>query len=216
MQRVHSRELIEICSAPEPQEAAWRELLVRFMPNIDAGVGTAFRQAGIELGREDREDLRQEVCCRLLQRERAALRQCRAGETAGIEAYLFRLAQRVAFDHLRRRRAQCRGGGYRVFSVGTGEVAERPPTPFESASPERAFLRGEPLRHILGRRPTASRRLDRQLLLWALRDGLSSREIQLRLGGRLGISAIDSRLYRLRRRLSRRGVDVPLRRRARS
>lgn len=73
---------------------AWHELLRRYGHRIAA----AFHQAG---ARDDHDDLRQELCTRLLARDAAALRDFRAERPGALPLLLHKVARSVAIDHLR-------------------------------------------------------------------------------------------------------------------
>jgi hypothetical protein len=80
-------------------------------------------------------------------------------------------------------------------------------------SPEQRALLAEQWRLLVARcrRAGSAGELDRRLLIWSLRDGLTSSEIARRLGGRIGASGIDTRLHRMRHRLAADGLVLPYR-----
>lgn len=210
MEHVASWKLVRSCAeTPEPE--AWAAFIDRFGQRLAAGVCSAFRRAGVACPPEELDDVVQEVYCRLLRRRRAALRACRGREDCEIDAYLFRLAQRVALDHLRARAAARRGGDVTHVSDGDGSpaagLASREP------SPEDRTLLTEQWRLLAARcgRSPDTEDLDRRLLVWSLRDGLTSAEIARRLRGRIGPSGVDTRLHRMRHRLAAEGVLLPRR-----
>ncbi|MGH9379144.1 MAG: RNA polymerase sigma factor [Thermoanaerobaculia bacterium] len=210
MEHVASWVLIERC-ARVSEPGAWSAFVDRFGRRLAAGVSSAFRRAGFACPPEELDDVVQEVYCRLLRRGRAALRACRGREECEIDAYLFRLAQRVALDHLRARAATRRGGD--VAHVANGDEATLEGLASREPSPEQRTMLAEQWRLLAARcrRREDAGDLDRRLLMWSLRDGLTSSEIARRLGGRIGPSGVDTRLHRLRSRLAAEGLRLPLR-----
>lgn len=210
MEHLTSWELVQCCAeTPEPE--AWTAFVDRFGRRLAAGVCSAFRRAGVACPREELDDVMQDVYCRLLRRGRAALRACRGREDCEIDAYLFRLAQRVALDHLRARAAVRRGGDVPHVADDDGSPADGLAS--REPSPEDRTLLAEQWRLLASscRGSSDSEDLDRRLLIWSLRDGLTSSEIARRLRGRIGPSGIDTRLHRMRHRLAAEGLLLPRR-----
>jgi DNA-directed RNA polymerase specialized sigma24 family protein len=205
-------QLIEECAASRRDEP-WRELLERFTEAIEKGVSRGLRRCGRGAAGHDREDLRQEVYCKLLEHDARALRQCRGCTEQEVRAYLARIAERVVRDAVRATMAEKRGGGL-LRECGAGEtlshLACSRPSPercAERAEAGRRFLAG--CRAVLGRR-AAGRELT--ILYLAVIEDWSSPEICRRLGAGLTPGRVDSLVHRSRRRLAAHGVVVPRRR----
>ena len=77
-------ELLRRC-AGGGDEVAWRRFVELFGPALDAGVRRVARQAGLPGDPASREELLQEVYCRLLENRGRILLDCRA-ETAAAAA----------------------------------------------------------------------------------------------------------------------------------
>lgn len=217
MESTHLVELLQRCAvAPEP--ANWNEFVRRFRDRLRRGIRSAFRRAGCRCRAEDLEDLMQETYYRLLRQDRRALRGCRGRYDAEIEAYLHRLAQRVAYDHLRARGAAKRGWDLRKRNGE--EDLDLDSTPGPAPGPERRLLWREEFALLESRCRLALQgpglETDMRLLRWVFFEGLSSREISRRLAGRLAPSGVDTRLYRLRIRLAAAGIRLPRRRSGRA
>ncbi len=208
-------ELIEGCVSRRAEP--WQELLARFGASLESGLSRGLRRCNARQAAEWREDLRQEVYCRLLEHDARALRRCRGRHEREVGAYLARIAERVVFDALRGEAAAKRGGptGRRVRREDALEGAL-----WCGPSPERRAELAEAggrlvavCRHAAGRRRTARR--DLAILYLALFEDWTSPEICRRLGGGLTESAVDSVIHRGRRRLAAAGLAVPGRRAAR-
>lgn len=208
-QQLTAAELIDRCSRGR-DAGSWEEFHRRFRARLRGGVRRAFRCAGRLPDPDALEEMEQEIYCRLLATDRRALRLCRGRRESEIGGYLTRLAERVTLDHLRRRGAACRN------PEREAPLAELAAPPCLSARAERRLLARERLARFVRacrsacRGPMAER--DLAILRWALIEGMSSREIAERLGGRLTPSGVDSQLCRLRQRLRRSGCTLPRRR----
>ena len=154
----------------------------------------------------------QEVYCRLLGGGRRR-RHFRGDSEAQLMTYLQRVAASVVVDARRRSLAEKRWGGQRVAwaewklapAVGV-PAASGPDDRLFADERRRAFL--ALCRQALGRRATPTTvRIARLALL----EGWSSREIARGLAGGMGIAGVDSVIYRLRRNLARRGIELPRR-----
>lgn len=211
--------LLARCAASRCAES-WGELLARFGPKIAAGVGRALARSGSRNPVDLAEDLRQEVFCRLLADDARALTRCRGRNDREIGSYLFRVAESVAVDHLRKLVALKRGGSpaeetppARRDPAGRDPVCGRP-------GPERRLLLAQERDRFfaLCRRLLAAgqRRRDLQIVYLALFQDCSSREIARRFRGRVSAAAVDSVIHRLRRGLAAEGLALPQRRRRRS
>ncbi len=185
----------------------WREFVRRCERGIRRAVWRAFQRGGVELSEPDLEELVQDLYCRLL-----TVRGFRGRTELELWAYLTRVAKNLAIDHHRATQA----GKRRTAQVSTtlrGAPYER----FVSldASPEDRCLEDERWRVFLRRCAAISPRRRRAIVraLWmALQEGWSSREIAVRLNGRLSASQIDSLIWRFSRRLLAEGLQVPRRR----
>lgn len=203
-----TRELLDSC-ARSPEAGAWRDLVHRCGPVIEAGVRRALRRAGQEepdFGTV--EDLVQEVYCRLLERGGRRLRSFRGSTEAQARIWLRCLAQRVACDLLRAAGAAKRGRGLTVtpgHRIG-GSPADA------TACPERRFLGRERLRHLTrGWRRLAGGEREARILRLVFFGGLTSREVSEASGGSLSPSSVDSVVFRFRKRLEAEGLPVPVR-----
>jgi RNA polymerase sigma factor (sigma-70 family) len=167
------------------------------------------------VGREDRQDLLQEVYFRLLEKQGQRLRRCRAQGQQAVGAYLSRIAESVVIDHLRAEAATKRGRGRVVSDAGDGELGPFERAPDRGPSPEERVLLREK-RRLFARHcrdavgPRHATR-DLRVLYLAFFEGWTSGEISGRLGGGLTPSSVDSLLHRLKRRLARAGLQVPRR-----
>lgn len=199
-------ELLHRC-ARERRSTDWEELLGHYGPRLAAGVRRAFKRAGSPPSAEDVEELLQEVYCRLLEHGGRRLLRCHGSSEAEVGAYLLRLAENAALDHLRAAGAAKRGTDLQVaLDAGPGARLSEVLSDSE-ASPEERVLDGERRRRllVLCRRLAAGRYPRRNLAIFRLAvfEGWSSREIARACGGSLAPSSIDSVLHRMRRRLLR-------------
>ncbi len=105
-------------------EAAWETLISRYGTGLKARVRRALRRTGMRPRGELIEEIVQEVYCRLLAGGSWRLRQCRATSQYQVSAFLGKVAERVALDHVRAARAQKRGGQVRERH-GRGGAADR-------------------------------------------------------------------------------------------
>ncbi len=91
-------------------EPAWR----RFVETFDRQIRGNIVQTLLRLDRraytDTVDELVQEVYCRLLDKNRRALRSCRAQSDSSFRGYLACLCANLVVDHLRSRSAQKRGG----------------------------------------------------------------------------------------------------------
>ncbi len=214
MQDQPSLGLVNRCAVERDAEL-WREFVDRYGHRLAAGVRRALRRCGARVGREERQDLLQEVYLRLLDKQGHRLRRCQGRGDRAVGAYLSKIAESAVFDHLRAEAAAKRGRGCLVEGAGDGDE-----DPFEGAvgpgpSPEEMLLSRERRRLFLGhcRNALSARhtRRDLRVLFLAFFEGWTSREISQRLGGGLTPSSVDSLLHRLKRRLARVGLQVPRR-----
>lgn len=103
-------DLLRRCAhGSEPR--VWRQFVGRYEEVLQAGVHHGFRLTGrLSPQAADREDMLQEVYCRLLAAGRKRLRNCRAEGNNAVSAFLYRMAVRVVLDHYRMGVAVRRGG----------------------------------------------------------------------------------------------------------
>jgi RNA polymerase sigma factor (sigma-70 family) len=207
-------ELLRRCAAGGDDDA-WRRFLELYGGAVTAGVRRVLRRAGRRYDRASREELVQEVYCRLLERDGRILRACRGESSAEVATYLLRVAESVAVDRLRSRAAAKRGRD-RLVRLRDGERRQRQPGfVADSPGPEARLLARERRRRAFSRcrRLAGGRTPERDLsvLFLAYCRGYSSREIARRLGGGLTPARVDSLMHRLRRRLARGGIRIPRR-----
>lgn len=210
--QLSSADLFRRCAAGGC-DRAWREFVERFHGRLSHAVRRTLLRLGGDAPHEERvDDLVQEVYCRLLSEGRR--RQRFRGATEGqLMTYLQRVVASVVIDARREALAEKRAGGLRV----TWQEWRLPPEAAVVAdeSPEERLLAEERrlgllaiCRDALGRQANAT---TARIARLALLEGWSSREIAERLDGRMGVAGIDSLIYRLRRRLAGRGIDLPRR-----
>ena len=198
-------DLLAACARREGP--AWELLLAEFGPWLAAAIRRQLGESGRAGTDEERAELLQELWCRLLQCDGRMLRAFRGTTHAEAGAYLAAIARSITVDHVRWCRARKRSGAM----VGLGAA-----DPIDSAPGPEAMLLGRErvrtakrrLRELLG--PKASRR-SRTTAELALFGGLTSREIASRSRGATSVGAVDSLLYRVRRRLAENGLR-PVRR----
>lgn len=212
-----STDLFRSCSSAD-SDRAWREFVHRFHPRLVAAVQRTLLRLDARSGDDDRvEDLVQEIYCRLLAGGRRNLQRFQGETEAELVVYLQRIAASVVVDRRRVALAGKRWGGVRVtyeewFTVTLRQGVDR-------ESPEERLLARERRREFLlvcrsalGRRSTAT---TLRIARLALLEGWTSREIAAGLDGQMGVAGIDSVIYRLRRSLAQRGIDLPRRDRRR-
>ncbi len=194
-------------------EQSWQEIVRHFHPRLVAAVRRAIALRGSTLASDLAEDLAQEVWCRLL--AHAPTWSFRGTSEGEAMVYLRRVLESVVADADRAARAQKRAVAmtYSLDTVGAARVRAG-----EGSSPEARLLAAERrclvmerCRRALGRRASP---LALRAARLALIDGLSSREVSRKLGGRLTTTAIDTMICRLRRRLGAAGIELPRRPRA--
>jgi DNA-directed RNA polymerase specialized sigma24 family protein len=209
--------LLARCAAGRCSES-WKELLDRFGHKISAGVGRALARFGCRNPIEMAEDLRQDVFLRLLADDARILTRCRGRSDREIGAYLFRVAESVAVDHLRRLLALKRGGAPCEDEAPVRVASESDPACDRPGPESRLILEQERGRFLaLCRRLVGAgqTRRDLQIVYLALFQDCSSREIARRSGGLVTAGAVDSLIHRVRRGLAAQGLELPQRRRRR-
>jgi len=209
--------LLARCAAGRCSES-WKELLDRFGHKISAGVGRALARFGCRNPVEMAEDLRQDVFLRLLADDARILTRCRGRSDREIGAYLFRVAESVAVDHLRKLMALKRGGApcEDEAPVLTGSASD---AACDRPGPERRLILEQERARFLAlcRRLVGAgqARRDLQIVYLALFQDCSSREIARRSRGLVTAGAVDSLIHRVRRGLAAQGLELPQRRRRR-
>lgn len=201
-------------------QAAWEELIRRYGRLVSGQVHRSLKTAGVPAAPELVEERVQEVYCRLLMGGTGRLRLLRRWSEGQVVNYLSRVAQRVVVDELRTRGAAKRGGRAGIlFTTCPRELADRAVDP--RGTPEELAMMAEGRRLILDRcrRITESMMASRtergrclRILRLAILEGWSSTEIARAEGGLLAASTVDSLVHRVRRRLSRGGLEMPGRR----
>ena len=219
MQSCKARDLLQRCAIDRDAET-WQEFFNRFDRRIAVGVYRTLAKFDARIGSEDRQDLLQEVYCRLLERRGRYLRRCRGEFDGAVGAYLGRVAESVVVDYLRNLSAAKRGSarlGERRWDASL-ELAEW--VADSNRSPEELLLRRERhtrflcrCRDLVGSR---SPKRDLEVLYLAFFQGWTSREISSRIGNGLTPSAVDSLVHRMKKRLARAGIEVPRRRSVRA
>jgi RNA polymerase sigma factor (sigma-70 family) len=214
MSQVEIRDLLRRCAAGG-DEAAWRRFLDLFGPALAAGVRRVARRAGLPGDPTSREELLQDVYCRLLENDGRILRDCRGDTRPAVAAYLRRVAESAAVDRLRLLTAAKRGRHLLVRLSDADRRRWRGSFLAESPGPEQRLLARERRRRAFARcrRLVGGRSPQRDLsvLFLAYCRGLDSREIARRLGGGLTPARVDSLVHRVRRRLARGGIRIPRR-----
>ena len=214
MSREEIGELLRRC-ATGGDGAAWREFLELFGAALSAGVRKVARQAGLPGDPASREELLQEVYCRLLENRGRILLDCRGDSAPAVAAYLRRVAESAAVDRLRLLTAAKRGRHLLVRLNEANRGRWRGSFVAEAPGPEARLLARERRRRAFARcrRLVGGRSPQRDLsvLYLAYCRGLSSREIARRLGGGLTPARVDSLMHRVRRRLARGGIRIPRR-----
>ena len=215
MQGCEARELIWRCARRRDRET-WDLFRERYERWLTAGVKRTLVRFDVNVTEDEREDLLQEVYCRLLEKNGRGLTRCRAEVEGAVVIYLARIAESVVVDYLRNRGAAKRGRDL-VTDLGDEPgrgIGDRIADP--RRSPEELLLLRERRDRFLtqckstliGRR-TAQR--DFEVLVLALFEGWTSREISGKLDGRMTPSAVDSLVHRIKRRLQKLGVELPRR-----
>ena len=207
--------LLERCATGQ-ENAAWDELMDRYGRRLAGGVGRGLRRAGLWLERQDREDLLQEVYCKLLENRGRRLRRCRGRGDLAVGAYLARIAETVTLDHLRSRAADKRGGGRVVSLERPARYGRSRSVRDPAVSPEERLLARERRNMFIGRCRRAAgaktTRRDLRILYLAFFEGLTSRQVARIVGDGLSPNSVDSVIYRVRRRLAEGGMPLPRRR----
>jgi RNA polymerase sigma factor (sigma-70 family) len=191
---------------------SWERFIQEFDPSIRSGIGRVLRRCAVPFDRDRMDDLRQEVYCRMLDRDARILRSCRGRGDREVAAYLRQVASNVTVDRLRIDGTKKRGV---AITVQSGDLSKSLPDPRSkgaAATDRRILVRGarrrffQRCRELLG---PGLRHSDTAMLYLAAFEGWPSREI----GSRYGLSpgAVDSRLSRLGRRLAAGGLQLPAR-----
>lgn len=203
----HPTDLLSRC-AGDRRSPAWRTLVADYGRYLEFGVRRALRRFDFSPEPSLIEDLVQEAYCRLLEDGGRRLRTFRGTVPAELGAWLRRLAERTALDHLRAAVAAKRGGDTKLVPHDMLEDDPSDPT----ACPQRRVEQRERLRHFVRRcreMPGGERGV--RILGLVLAAGWTSREVARASGGNLSRSGVDSMVYRLRRRLRDEGLALAVR-----
>lgn len=215
MQSVQPQELVHRC-ATDRDPLLWDEFLNRFELSVRASVQRALVRYGARLHLVDREDLTQEVYCRLLERGGRNMLRLRGQSEASVGSYLGRIAKSVVVDHLRSRAAVKRGRHLISCPSGSGDFDLADWAVDGQLSPEEQLLIRERksgllecCRQVMGRR---TRERDFKVFYLAFFEGRTSREICEFFDGEINPSTVDSLIYRLKKRFGEMGIRLPRRR----
>lgn len=207
-------DLFRLCAAGTRDDAAWQRFVQCFGARLRAGVARVLRRLDQPARADAVDDLVQDVYCRLL--ERAGNGAAFRGRTEGeVLTYLQRVCESVVVDRLRGRAAAKRGGRHLTVELKAGDGGPAETIADGGVSPETHCLHRE-LQGLLldGCRAAAepsSRARNVAIFRLAVLDGWTSREIAEELGRGLKAGSIDSVVHRQRKRLRRRGFEVPAR-----
>ncbi len=203
-----TQDLFQQC-ARSPESTAWPELVARFEPSIAQGVRRALKRCELPAHPDRVDDLVQDTFCRLLEKDRRRLKSFQGTAEAQAAAWIKRLAERSALDQIRAARARRRGGVAQPWPTRAPELL---PARKVAASPEHRALHRERLRQFLTYcRTLGSGERNARILRLVLVEGWSSREVSKACRGALAPSAVDSIVYRFRRRLAHADLPVPQR-----
>jgi RNA polymerase sigma factor (sigma-70 family) len=204
--------LVADCATASASDPVWKSLVETLQPQLRAAVRRELALCGERRDPDVVDDLVQEVWCRLLARDRRALASFQGADERAARAWLRRVAASVTIDLLRAAGARKRRPP-ELRSLDAGEEARLDAG--SGCCPERRLLARERLaellrlcREALGERSSRDRL---RIVRWGLLEGWPSREIARRLGGRWTELAIDSLLFRVRRRLEAKGYRLPRR-----
>lgn len=209
----------------EDDPSGWDLFVRRYGSWLRRRCWYVLQQGGGQVYTDEVDELVQEVYCRLLENGRCQLRCFRGDSEKALLAYLARVARHVVLDHLRYRFAAKRSAVPVVSNVsstamrpckvavarGETQVELLEGVPCLRLSPERQAVRRQERRDFVRRcRETGGGRSgprNARIAWLALLEGWSSREIAARVS--LTPSAVDTVVYRVRRRLAAYGVEVP-------
>lgn len=199
-------DLVHRC-AEDRASAAWDVLVERYGRCVEHGVHLALDRFGLSPEPALVEDLTQEAYCRLVEGGGRRLRTFRGTVPAELAAWLRRIAEHTALDHLRAAAAAKRGGD-RV--VGESAVAQDREDPV--ACPQTRIEDRERLRHFARRcRALTEGEENARILKLVLVGGWTSRDVARASRGTVSPSRVDSLVYRLRRRLKEEGLNLAVR-----
>ena len=209
MRNQTDHQLIERCLAEPDLQSAWQEFDRRFRPRLLAGIRRGLSCAWERPQPELLEELLQDCYCRLLERDRRALRRSLDLDEPQVGAYLVQVGRSAALDWLRRRGADKRGHDT-TDAVNRERLAELGGEPLE----ERRLLAREELESFWNDCHEVVDAVDHPVRLEVLRQAWilqqPSRAIATKVG--MATSSIDSLVCRTRRQLADRGWSVADRR----
>lgn len=202
-------ELIAACSRPESPDA-WDELIRRFGNFIRGVVYEMTEVLGVARCYDLRQELVQEVYCRLLENRRRYLRQFRGTTERAARIFFARVARTVVHDHNRRQRAKKRTG--RKAGVPLPGPVFFSPRLLEELTPEDRLLWVEDWRGFwcralktLKSRPSGPR--DLSIFRLYMVEGWSSREISEKFHPSLKPTSVLSVVHRVRGQLGLQGTS---------
>lgn len=203
------QELVAACSRPESPDA-WDELIRRFGNFIRGVVYEVTEVLGVARGHDLRQELVQEVYCRLLENRRRYLRRFRGTTESEALAFFARVARSVVYDHNRRRRAKKRTG--RRTGIPLPGTLFFSPRFLEEPTPEDRLLWVEDWRGFwrqasstLNARPSGRR--DLSIFHLYVVEGWNSREISERFHPSLEPTSVLSVVHRVRGQLGLQGTS---------
>ncbi len=210
---VATADLLACCAAGAEDDSAWDAFIERIQGRVRGGVIAALTRCGEPRDPDFVDDLVQDVWCRLLERDRRILQRCRGTSEGEVMTYLRRVAASVVVDALRARGALKRRADDLVSISGEAEWALR--LVDRTSCPERRAIATQRLRMLLRacRRGSRTHPVDRAFADRTARSdrGLELGEIAALFDGSWTRPAIDSTLYRVRRKLTRLGIRIPRR-----
>lgn len=195
------RQLIEACSREDSGDA-WEELVRRFGDVIRNAVYRATETTAVARSHDLRQELVQEVYCRLLENRRRYLRRFRGTSEGEARMFFVRIAQSVVRNHGRKLRAARRRRPYDDQRLAAACARD----PEGGLSPETKVLRAESWRRFWRRAERKLRhhplgRRDLSIFRLFTLEGWTSDEISRRFRGALRPTSVLSVIYRVRRRL---------------
>lgn len=202
-------DLLRSCADSDSEREIWIELVETLRPRIRGTIETLFLRVGRFPTREVVDDLEQEVYCRLLERDRAILRQFRGSSPGEAGQYIRRISASVTFDFFAAESAKKRTPPASQSPARPGEPWASPPV-CRLPLPEQVLLESEAVealwnacREILAGQENPPERLEVLRRVWY--HGSTSREVAEASRGSWSPSKVSSLVARTRRRLRANG-----------